>query len=120
MQTFFFIEVLLAALLFWITVILYARTPWYKSVAGRLLFAVTFNFALTLTLVVASSIFGDYPGRGIVRVFVFSSILFNAGAFCYTLVWAQTDGKPKDLFTRLIRRKGKVKDVHPDFLEESN
>lgn len=87
MEAIYKIEILIAAMCFVASAIIFGLTDWYKSAAGRALFTVLTNFAIVLGLIVSSFWLGDYPGREVVRTILYTLTMIN-GVICVIFVIA--------------------------------
>lgn len=87
------VEVALAAFFMTATVVIYGFVPWWRTWAGRILFAVLAGFATVLVVVATSFLLGDYPGREYVRHFIYLSILIISIAVFSSMLSVQIRGR---------------------------
>lgn len=65
------------------------RSPWRSSWTGRWLMMQSIGLAAVLWLVVASTWFGDYPGRPWIRLCVYGWLFLAFCAGCAVLTYQQ-------------------------------
>jgi len=74
----YYLIVLVAAVVYIITLVLYTPMKWWRSWTGRILWGTLFTKTIAVWIIVLSFYFGDYPGREVVRYIAYSLILANS------------------------------------------
>lgn len=91
-----------AAVLCWVYVARYGtRSPWWKNQVGRSIMWLALSLAVVLTLICTSFIFGDYPGRAVVRTVVYSSLPVALAEFVRVLVQVQRGRQRGEIPTKV-------------------
>lgn len=67
----------------------YRRSPWRESAIGRALMTFAVTFAVYLSFVVTSFVFGDYPGREALRLVVYLLVGYSLWRLYGTLRYSQ-------------------------------
>lgn len=80
----------LSAALAWAFVALYGfRSPWRSTPVGRSLMYVWVALAVVLSMIVATRYLGDYPGRTVLRVLIYTPLPVAFAQFIRVLLRVQ-------------------------------
>lgn len=104
MEALYRAEVFIAAACFLVSALVFSFTPWHRSMAGKGLFIVLWNFAIILCLIVTSFWLGDYPAREFVRTLLYTLTMINGVLSVIFVISQQIIGYKKSEVNNYGRR----------------